>query len=190
MEIAEKGFDDLSKKGEHLPRKFAHCGGGSGLVGTGGDYMNFCLMLQQGGVLFGNRLLSAKTVQWMTDNHLRHPETGFPCDMSEMLPAQGGYTEVAAAGAGFGLGFSCTTDPMKGGVMSSKGNFGWGGAASTQFWIDKSEELCVVFMTQLRFRNDKKIFIRKQLPALVYGCLVAASSSTAVPSTQNIKSFL
>ncbi len=105
--------------------------GGGGLVSTTGDYLRFAQMLLNQGELDGVRLLGRKTVQWMTANHL--PVGIHPFD---------------APDAGFGLGVSVTIDLGRSPTLASLGNFGWGGAANTLFWVDPQEELIGILMTQ------------------------------------------
>ena len=83
-----------------------------------------------------------------------------------------GYTETTAtAGTGFGLGFSCILDPIRTGQINSVGSFRWGGAASTTFWCDPVENLFVVFMTQLMFRNELVLPLTTILKQMVYGAI-------------------
>ncbi|MCC5859693.1 MAG: beta-lactamase family protein [Ectothiorhodospiraceae bacterium] len=116
------------------------CSGGGGLVGTVGDYLRFCRMLLNGGALDGERLLGPRTVAFMTRNHLGG-------DMASM--GQPRFSEASFEGIGFGLGFSVTLDPVRAQILGSAGEYGWGGAASTAFWIDPQEEMIVILMTQL-----------------------------------------
>jgi CubicO group peptidase (beta-lactamase class C family) len=116
--------------------------GGGGLVSTASDYLQFCRMLLNGGELNGQRLLGRKTIELMTMNHL--PGGRFLTDMSQSL-----FSEAAYDGIGFGLGFAVTVDPARTLLPGSVGEYSWGGAASTYFWIDPKEELIVIFMTQL-----------------------------------------
>jgi CubicO group peptidase (beta-lactamase class C family) len=103
--------------------------GGGGLVSTTMDYMRFCQMLLNGGELDGVRLLSPTTVDLMSSNHL-------PREMGEYAP-----------GLGFGLDFSVVLDPVEAGTFSA-GEYSWGGAAGTWFWIDPLEDLVFVGMIQ------------------------------------------
>ena len=107
-----------------------HSGGG-GLVSTTRDYLRFAQMLLNGGELDGVRLLSPKTIELMTMNHLGDIPMGFN-----------------RQGAGFGLGFGLVLDPGLSGEVSSAGEYNWGGAAGTRFWIDPEEELIGIFMVQ------------------------------------------
>lgn len=120
-------------------------GGGGGLVSTARDYMRFALMLLGRGELDGVRVLSPQTVDLMMSNHL--PEALFgPNPMKEMFSDL--YANDAL-GVGFGLTGSVIVEPALTGLAVSKGTFGWGGAASTFFWVDPEEDIAVVFMTQL-----------------------------------------
>jgi CubicO group peptidase (beta-lactamase class C family) len=137
--------------------------GGGGLVGTTHDYLRFCEMLLNGGEREGVRVLGHKTVELMTSNHL--PDDG---DLrSVALP--GGYGEVGFDGMGFGLTVAVSKGPVPNGATGSKGEFMWGGAASTAFWIDPAEELIVIFMTQLI--PSGTFNFRGQLKSLVYSAI-------------------
>ena len=118
--------------------------GGQGLVSTIGDYMKFAEMLRNGGAYEGKRLLSPKTIEFMTRNHLSAMTN---ISGSGEAPVSG--LESSAPGTGFGLGFGILTDPIEAGVMASKGSYFWGGAAGTIFWIDPEEELVGIAMMQL-----------------------------------------
>ncbi len=133
--------------------------GGGGLVSTAADYHAFCAMMLNGGVLNGTRFLSRKTIGLMTANHLPGGK-----DLTEMSVSL--FSEATMAGVGFGLGFAVTLDPAKTMLAGSAGEYYWGGAASTAFWIDPAEDLTVVFMTQLMPSNIYPI--RRQLRTLVY----------------------
>lgn len=135
--------------------------GGGGLVSTGGDTLRFAEMLRQGGALNGTRLLSPHTLRLMTANHL-------PADLASIATA--GWSEVTFQGLGFGLGVAVMLDPARAQMSGSSGDFGWGGLASTVFWIDPAEELSVVFLTQL-IPSDRYPY-RRELRALVYSALV------------------
>jgi CubicO group peptidase (beta-lactamase class C family) len=142
----------------------AFLSGGGGLVSTPADYLRFAQMLVQGGELDGVRVLAPRTVELMRTNHL--PGGG---DLSSVaLP--GGYGEVGFAGMGFGLTVAVSLGPAATGVVGSPGEFMWGGAASTIFWVDPVDEVVVVFMTQLL--PSGTFNFRGQLKALVYGAMV------------------
>ena len=137
--------------------------GGGGLVGTAGDYHRFTQMLLRGGELDGTRLLGRRTVAFMTRNHLPGGR-----DLHEL--GRPLHAESPFLGVGFGLGFSVTLDPVAGRVVGSAGEYGWGGAASTAFWVDPAEELTAMFFTQLMPSSTHPI--RPQLRALVYQSIV------------------
>jgi CubicO group peptidase (beta-lactamase class C family) len=137
----------------------AFISGGGGLASTAADYLRFCRMLLNGGVLDNVRLLSPKTIELMTANHL--PGGKELPDMSVSLFSEAGY-----AGVGFGLGFAVTTNPARSLIPGSAGDFSWGGMASTYFWIDPREQLIVIFMTQLI--PSTLYNIRRELRTLVY----------------------
>jgi CubicO group peptidase (beta-lactamase class C family) len=138
--------------------------GGGGLVSTTSDYLRFCQMLLGRGELDGRRILGPKTVELMTLNHL--PGGGELGDFA--LP--GGYGEVGFDGMGFGLTMAVSKGPVASGVIGSEGEFSWGGAASTIFWVDPAEELVVVFMTQLL--PSGTFNLRGQLKSLVYPAIM------------------
>jgi len=115
--------------------------GGGGLVGTASDYMRFAQMMLNGGELDGTRLLSRKSVELMTTNHL--PQHLLPFVLT---PDWKVYTE----GYGFGLGFDVLMDVAQSHGAGSVGAFGWGGAASTDFWVDPKEELIGLIMPQFQ----------------------------------------
>jgi CubicO group peptidase (beta-lactamase class C family) len=137
--------------------------GGGGLVSTAADYLRFCHMLVNGGELDGVRVLSRKTVELMRTNHL--PGAGSLREFA--LP--GGYGEVGFDGMGFGLTVAVSQGPAQAQVVGSPGDYMWGGAASTIFWIDPVEEIATIFMTQLM--PSGSFNFRGQLHALVYGAL-------------------
>jgi CubicO group peptidase (beta-lactamase class C family) len=148
-----------------LLRPLSFLSGGGGLLGTGRDYLRFAQMLANGGVLDGARVLGPKTVRVMASNHL--PGGG---DLRAfVLP--GGYGEVGFDGMGFGLTVAVSQGPVATQGLGSAGEFMWGGAASTAFWVDPSEDLVAVFMTQLV--PSGTFDFRGQLKALVYSSIVA-----------------
>jgi len=137
--------------------------GGGGLVSSAGDYHRFATMLLNGGELDGVRLLGTRTVDYMSQNHLpgRADLEAFGRPL---------FAETSFAGVGFGLGFSVVQDNIDNKVLSSIGEFAWGGAASTAFWVDPAEEITALFMTQLLPSSTHPI--RPQLKQLVYQALV------------------
>ena len=139
-----------------------HSGGG-GLVSTADDYHRFTRMLLGGGELDGARLLSPRTVRYMSQNHLP--------DDADLGTFGRPFGEAPLAGMGYGLGFAVVRDPLRRKVVSSVGELSWGGAASTAFFIDPSEELIVLFFTQL-LPSTTYPMLRPQLRQLVYQALV------------------
>ena len=137
--------------------------GGGGLVGTAADYLRFSEMLRRGGELEGTRLLSSRTVSYMTSNHL--PGGGELEEFGRPL-----FAETTFDGVGFGLGVSVVTDPTAGKVLTSVGEYGWGGAFSTTWWVAPREDLSVLFFTQLLPSSTHPI--RSQLKQLVYQALI------------------
>jgi CubicO group peptidase (beta-lactamase class C family) len=137
--------------------------GGGGMVATARDYHRFTQMLLGGGALDGARLLSPRTVAFMASNHL--PGGADLESFGRRLFAETNYS-----GVGFGLGFSVTTSPVDSKVLGSVGEYSWGGAASTVFWVDPAEALTVIFLTQLLPSSTHPI--RPELRALVYQAIV------------------
>ena len=137
--------------------------GGGGLVSTAHDYLRFCTMLLRGGELDGARILGPRTIDYMTKNHLPGNR-----DLTQM--SVGAFSETKYEGTGFGLGFSVVLDPVAAKVTSSGGEFAWGGAASTAFFIDPKEELVVIFLTQLM--PSATFNFRGQIKQIVYGSLI------------------
>jgi len=132
----------LDTMGKAAMRRPSFLSGGGGIVSTAYDYDRFMRMLANGGELDGVRLLSSRTVRQMTMNHL--PDGADLSEFGRPLDAETTYD-----GVGFGLGFSVLTDCAKAKVHGSIGDFGWGGAASTTFWIDPLEGITGAFYTQL-----------------------------------------
>ena len=142
--------------------------GAAACVSTAADYDRFTQMLldrpdSPAGELDGIRLLGPRTVRYMARNHL-------PGNLDLKAFGRPLYAETPFLGVGFGLGFAVTIDPVPGKVISSAGELTWGGAASTAFWIDPSEELTVSFYTQMLPSSSYPI--RSQLRQLVYQTLV------------------
>ena len=141
--------------------------GGGGLVSTSRDYFRFCEMLRRGGELDGHRYLAPRTIALMRRNHLRGAVEHESRTLREM--AVGTYAETATDGVGFGLGFASVLDEVAAGSINA-GDFYWGGAASTIFWVDAKADLVVIFMTQLM--PSRSFDFRGQLKNLVYSALV------------------
>lgn len=140
----------------------AFLSGGGGLVSTIGDYQRFASMLLAGGIADGQRLIGRRTLEFMATNHL--PGGKLLNELGQSL-----FAEVAMDGMGFGLGFSVVEDPAANGSLCSPGEFGWGGAASTAFWIDPVEDVTAIFMTQ--FLPSSTYPLRRELRAAVYQAL-------------------
>lgn len=156
-----KLIDDPAKS---VYREGTFFSGGGGLVSTAGDYFRFTAMMLNKGELDGIRLLGRKTVELMTMNHLPNGQ-----DLTALAQA-GMFTETAYAGVGFGLGFSVTQSPARAQISGTPGEYAWGGAASTAFWIDPVEDLIVIFMTQLMPSSSYPL--RRELRALAYSALI------------------
>ena len=136
--------------------------GGGGLTGTSADYLRFCEMLRRGGELDGHRVLGPRTIELMHMNHLAGGKT-----LTEL--AIGGFSETAYDGVGFGLGFASTLDEVASGGLGA-GDYYWGGAASTIFWVDPKEDMSLVFMTQLM--PSGTFNFRGQLKSLIYSSII------------------
>jgi CubicO group peptidase (beta-lactamase class C family) len=143
---ADPAFDDIYDESSTFEP------GGHGLVSTAADYLRFCQMMLNGGVLDGVRILSPKTVELMTTNHLGDLPMGF-----------------GQSGMGFGLGFAVALDQGAIGEVGSPGEYNWGGAAGTSFWIDPVENLVGVFMVQSIPHQTR---LRREYKHLVYQALV------------------
>lgn len=137
--------------------------GGGGLVSTAADYMRFCEMLRNGGALGEVRLLGPKTLKLMRSNHL--PGGKDLADLSLSL-----FSEASYQGVGFGLGFAMTTDVAKTQLAGSLGEYWWGGAASTAFWLDPVEDINVVFLTQ--FMPSSLYPIRRELRTMINAAVI------------------
>ena len=116
--------------------------GGGGLVSTARDYLRFAEMMRAGGALHGERILSPKTVEYIATDHL-------PASINAGGEGERPSVNILNVGSGFGLGFGVVRDPAMTGVLGSPGEYLWGGAAGTIFWIDPVEEIVLVSMIQL-----------------------------------------
>jgi CubicO group peptidase (beta-lactamase class C family) len=115
--------------------------GGGGLLSTAADYHRFVQMLRWGGALDGVRILGPRTLDLMRRNWL-------PGNADLDAFGRPIFAETPFRGVGFGLGFGVVIDPARAGMLASVGDYSWGGAASTFFWVDPVEDLTCVFMTQ------------------------------------------
>jgi CubicO group peptidase (beta-lactamase class C family) len=137
--------------------------GGGGLVCTAADYHRFTQMLARGGELGGARLLSPRTVAYMTRNHL-------PGDVDLEAIGRPVFAESTVRGVGFGLGVSVVIDPAAVRGLTDVGEYAWGGLASTAFYVNPVEEITAMFFTQLMPSSTYPI--RSQLRTLVTQALV------------------
>jgi CubicO group peptidase (beta-lactamase class C family) len=152
--------DDPTKSAFLSPPSFVS--GGGGLCSTAADYLTFCRALLGGGELGGVRLIGPKTLALMTSNHL--PGRRDLPAMSRSL-----FSEATYQGIGFGLGFHVTMNPTETLIPGSAGEYGWGGLATTSFWIDPAEELIAVFMTQVI--PSSAYPVRRELRTMVYAAI-------------------
>jgi CubicO group peptidase (beta-lactamase class C family) len=137
--------------------------GGGGLVSTAGDYHRFTQMLLRGGELDGVRLLGPRTVAYMARNHL-------PGGADLETFGRPLFAESTYRGVGFGLGFSTVVDAAAGKLLTSTGEFAWGGMASTAFYVDPAEDVTAMFFTQ--FVPSSAYPIRTRLRTLVNQAIV------------------
>jgi CubicO group peptidase (beta-lactamase class C family) len=155
-------FDDAADSKYARPKTLLT--GSSGLVSTAADYLRFAEMLRRGGALDGVRILGPRTVRFMTTNHLPGG-----ADLAT-IATESSFSETRYEGVGFGLGFHVNVDPVRTQVPGSAGEYGWGGMASTAFWVDPAEELTVVFMTQLV--PSSALNVRGELKSIIYGAII------------------
>ena len=154
-------LQDGAGKASNFSRKPQFLSGGGGLVSTLGDYHRFAAMLANGGTLQNVRILGPRTLELMMANHLPDGQ-----DMTTMgLPST--FTETPYRGVGFGLGFYSMLNPAQAQMTAPLGEAGWGGLASTSFWVAPRERLSVVFMTQLIPSSSTSV--RRELHAMIYG---------------------
>ncbi|MFN3239819.1 MAG: serine hydrolase domain-containing protein [Pseudomonadales bacterium] len=153
---------DSPESSPYLKKRAMHSGGG-GLVSTVQDYHRFAQMLLGGGQYDGVRILGTKTLELMTSNHL--PNNG---DLTSM--GQATFSETPFDGIGFGLGFSVMLDPVEARILGSAGEFAWGGAASTYFWVDPEEDMVVIFLTQLMPSSSYQI--RREMRVAAYQAII------------------
>jgi CubicO group peptidase (beta-lactamase class C family) len=140
-------------------------GGGGGLVSTTADYAQFCQMLLNGGELDGTRLISRKTLDWMTADHL-NPEIVTSDAARERIKSM---SPGSANGLGFGLGFGVRVAQGRNVLPGSVGDYFWAGSQGTCFWVDPKERLFAVFMMQApEEREHYRILMRE----LVYQAVV------------------
>jgi CubicO group peptidase (beta-lactamase class C family) len=128
--------------------------GGAGLSGTAIDYARFLQMLMDGGVFEGKRYLSPKTIEYMTTDHL-----GVASRAGAYAPGEG---------YGFGLGFAVRERPGGSSLPGGVGDYSWGGAAGTYFWVDPKEKMFVIYMMQ---SPKHRAHYRNVLKNMVYAAM-------------------
>ena len=133
-------------QGDYITGPRVSYSGGAGLISTARDYARFLQMLANGGELGGVRILGPRTVELMTSDHAD--------------------TLFSRNGMGFGLGFEILENPGRAGQYGNPGRFGWGGAYTTNYWVDPRDDLVVVFMTQLL--PNPSLDLPDRLRAMVY----------------------
>ena len=138
--------------------------GGGGLASSIADYHRFCRMLLNGGALDGVQIISPKTLELMTANHLPGGQ-----DLTQMSKSL--FSEAEMAGIGFGLGFATTIDSAATLTPCSTGDFYWGGMYSTAFFVDPVEDIIMIFMTQLMPSSTYPV--RREIKTMIYSALAA-----------------
>jgi CubicO group peptidase (beta-lactamase class C family) len=156
-------YAPLDSMGAAALSKPAFLSGGGGLVSTASDYLRFVEMLRRRGAYDGGRVLGPRTVAHMTRNHL-------PGNQDLETFGRPLFAETPLRGVGFGLGFSPVIDPVRYGGLASLGDYSWGGAASTAFYVDPVEDVTVTFYTQLL--PSSTLPIRSHLRQLVNQAIV------------------
>lgn len=152
-------LEELAAKATQVPTLLV---GGGGLVSTAHDFNRFMTMLVRGGELNAHRFISQRTLSLMTRNHL-------PQNLTLADFARDSFKEAGQSGVGYGLGVSVFVDQARNKSLVSEGSFAWGGAASTYFWVDPVEELCVGLYSQLLPSSSYPF--RRALQQFVYTAL-------------------
>lgn len=142
----------MQSQGHYVKGPRKNYSGGAGLVSTAMDYAKFLQMMLNGGIYNNHRILSRKSVELMTVDHL------------------GGIEYSWQNGMGFGLGYSISKDLGLRGELGSVGEFGWGGAYHSSYWVDPKEELVVVYFTQVI--PIQNVDDHQKLRALVYQAII------------------
>ena len=156
MKLLDKaGADSMWAKG------WSFNSGGGGLASSVADYHRFCRMLLNGGALDGAQILSPKTIELMTANHIPGGQ-----DLTQMSKSL--FSEAEMAGIGFGLGFATTIDSAATLAPCSNGDFYWGGMYSTAFFVDPVED---IIMTQLLPSTTYPV--RREIKTMIYSALAA-----------------
>ena len=159
MKLLDKaGADSMWAKG------WSFNSGGGGLASSVADYHRFCRMLLNGGALDGAQILSPKTIELMTANHIPGGQ-----DLTQMSKSL--FSEAEMAGIGFGLGFATTIDSAATLAPCSNGDFYWGGMYSTAFFVDPVEDIIMIFMTPLLPSTTYPV--RREIKTMIYSALAA-----------------
>lgn len=167
--VAEPQIDAATGKRPPLrnpARKPAFISGGSGMLSTACDYVRFCQMLLNGGVLDGVQLLSPTTVALMASDHLP-PDAAYGPQMRAMF---GALAPVPENGIGFGLGFAVRKEAGRCALPGSPGDYSWSGVSGTYFWIDQKLELIAILMMQAPLQ---RMHYRYLMRTMVYQAIVA-----------------
>ena len=143
--------------------------GGGGLVSTAMDFMIFSECVRNGGIYNGKRIIGPKTVKFMTKNHLSGSLSGKGGSGESPSWDTTSLDQAESDGFGFGLGFGLVMDSVKRSIIGSDGEYSWGGAAGTIFWIDPVEEISVISMIQLM---SSPWPLREELKVATYQSLV------------------
>ena len=146
--VRAPGGAGMATQGQYVDGPRTSFSGGAGLLSTARDYARFLQMMLDGGTLGDARILSPASVALMTSNHVG---------------------DLFAPGMGFGLGFSVRLDLGEAGELGSLGDYGWGGAYHTTYWVDPAERLVVVYFTQVIPASG--LDDHQKLRALVHGAL-------------------
>lgn len=151
--ILEKAPDSGTAigQGEYINGPGKSYSGGAGYLSTAMDYASFLQMMLNKGKWNGQQIISRKSVELMTSDHLGNEKYNWE------------------QGVGFGLGFSIVNDMGKKGELGSKGEYGWGGAYHSTYWVDPVEELVVVYFTQII--PAENLDDHEKLRALIYQSL-------------------
>jgi CubicO group peptidase (beta-lactamase class C family) len=149
---------DATFNDPRLPQKWES--GGGGLVGTAMDYARFLQMLLNGGSLDGKRFLGPKTVAYMVSDHMG----------TAVVP---GPYYLPGPGFGFGLGFAVRKEAGVSPYAGSVGEYNWGGAGGTYFWVDPKEDMFVVFMMQ---SPKQRVYYRGVLKDMIYAAVTQAAA--------------
>jgi len=128
--------------------------GGEGLISTMNDYSNFCIMLLNGGIFKGERIISEKSIGLMTKKY----SSSYPLEE---------FADTSKLGFNYGFSMFVLDDPLVDGTGSSKGIYGWSGYHGTHFWIDPTKKMFGLFMSRHR-QNISNIDVQKELRRVVY----------------------